>query len=85
LAAQVDLLEEKVRRAAAAGRKVGGVRRKVERLAEEMLALELSDYCRWQPGTRRRAQAISQARRALVRGRLIEQEVDQLSAESQRA
>ena len=80
LAAQVDLLEAKVRRAAAEGCHVRGLRRKVERLAEQMLALELSDICRWHPGPRPRAMAMAKAQRALARGRLLEQEADRLTA-----
>lgn len=80
LAAQVDLLQEKARRAAAAGRQIRGIRRKIERLSEQMLALEVSDLCRWHPGASKRAQGIAKARRALARGRLIEQEIDRLAA-----
>ena len=79
LAAQVDLLQEKVRRAAAAGHQVQGIRRKIEGLSEQMLALEVSDLCRWHPGASKRAQGIAKARRALARGRLLEQEIDRLA------
>ena len=79
LAAQVDLLEEKSRRAAAAGHPVREIRRKIEGLAREMLALEVSDLCRWHPGEARRAQGIAEARRALARGRLIEHDIDRLT------
>jgi hypothetical protein len=45
-----------------------------------MLALEVSDLCRWHPGASKRAQGIAKARRALARGRLLEQEIDRLAA-----
>jgi hypothetical protein len=80
LAAQVDLLEAKLRFAVAEGKKVGHIGGEIESHTEKMLALELSDLSRWHPSAGKRKESVDAARQLLARGREIEQELDSLGS-----
>lgn len=76
LAAQVDLLQAKSRLSRAQGRKLGDLPEKIERHADKMLALELSDLSRWHPSAETRRNSVAAARDLLAQGRVIERELD---------